>query len=390
LAFLYKSALSDLLYDIGSIRLLTYQSLDQAIEFYNQGNEYLETDCQKAIEFYDQAIQANPGLALAWNNKGYALNQLGKFEEAIPVLVQSIQLDRTLVIALNNLGDSLRGLGKNEEAIAAYKESVKLEPENYAAWSGIAECLYNLQEFEKVIEIAGKLIDLDSGNFLGWYVKASCQSRLGYIQPALENLKEAVRLNPEASQELAKTDSDFDQLREDERFQALMESSVGVDYTTLKRYLKGKQWREADQETARLMKEVIQKVINSTEIDEDSTEIDKGAIAVFPCVDLSTIDSLWVKNSDGRFGFSVQKKIYQRCSPDRDRFGNKIGWRIKDADGNYSWRSNSNFDYNSATMPRGHLPSSLWAGEDNIWVENRRDRLIALFARMDSCSIGKA
>jgi tetratricopeptide (TPR) repeat protein len=375
--------LSDLLYGIGSIRLLTYQSLNQAIEFYNQGNEYLETDCQKAIEFYDQAIQANPGLVLAWNNKGYALNQLEKFEEAIPVLVQSIQLDRTLVIALNNLGDSLQGLGKNEEAIAAYEESIKLEPENYAAWWGIGVCLYNLQEFEKVIEIAGKLIDLDSENFLGWYAKASCQSRLDYTQPALENLKEAVRLNPEASQELAKTNSDFDQLRKDERFQALMESSVGVDYATLKRYLKGKQWREADQETARLMKEVIQKVTNSTEINQN-------AINVFPCVDLSTIDSLWGKNSDGQFSFSVQKEIYQQSSQNRDEFGNKTGWRIKDADGNYSWRSNSNFDYNSATKPRGHLPSSLWAGEDVIWVENRRDRLIALFARMDGCSIGKA
>lgn len=375
--------LGDLLYNITSVSLLAYQSLDQAIDFYNQGNECLETDCQKAIEFYDQAIQANPGLVLAWNNKGYALNQLENFEEAIPVLIQSIQLDRTLVIALDNLGDSLQGLGKNKEAISVYEESIKLKPENYSAWWGIGICLYNLQEFEKVIEIASKLIDLDSENFLGWYAKASCQSRLSYTQQALENLKEAVRLNPEASQQLAKTNSDFDRLRKNERFQTLMESSVGVDYDTLKIYLKKKQWREADQQTARLMKEVIQKVTNSTEINQ-------GAINVFPCVDLSTIDSLWRKYSDGRFSFSVQKEIYQQSSQNRDEFGNKTGWRIKDADGNYSWRSNSAFDYNSATKPRGHLPSSLWAGEDAIWVENRRDRLVALFARMDRCSIGKS
>ncbi len=375
--------LSNLLYDITSVRLLTYQSLGQAIDFYNQGNEHLEEDLEKAIEFYDKAIQANPGLVLAWNNKGYALNQLEKFEEAVPTLVKAIQLDRTLVIALNNLGDSLQGLGRNEEAIATYEESLKLDPDNYSAWSEIGVCLYSLQEFEKVIKIADKLIDLDSENFLGWYAKASCQSRLGSVQQALENLKEAVRLNSEASQQLAKTNSDFDRLREDERFQALMESSVGVDYATLKRYLKKKQWRKADQETARLMKEVIQKVTNSTEINQ-------SAINLFPCVDLSTIDLLWRKHSDGRFSFSVQKKIYQQSSQNRDEFGNKTGWRIKDADGNYSWRSNSTFDYNSATMPRGHLPSSLWAGEDTIWVENRRDRLIALFARMDSCSIEKA
>ncbi|WP_225938558.1 GUN4 domain-containing protein [Leptothermofonsia sichuanensis] len=355
--------------------------MDQAVDFYNQGNEYLEADCQKAIEFYDQAIQANPGLVLAWNNKGYALNQLEKFEEAIPTLLKAIQLDRTLVIALNNLGDSLQGLGRNEEAIATYEESLKLDPDNYSAWWGIGVCLYNLQEFEKVIKTADKLIDIDSENFLGWYVKASCQSQLGYAQQALENLKEAVRLNLEASQQLAKTNSDFDRLRKDERFQALMESSVGVDYATLKRYLKKKQWREADQETARVIKEVIQTVANSTEVNQET-------LTVFPCTDLETIDSLWRENSEGRFGFSVQKRIFQESFKDRDIFGTKNGWRIKDANGNWSWRSNADFTYNSETIPDGHLPSSLWAGEDG-WFENRRDRLITLFAKIDSCSMGE-
>ncbi|MCS6793148.1 MAG: hypothetical protein NZ660_11005 [Oscillatoriaceae bacterium SKYG93] len=42
--------LRDLLYDTTSIRLLTYQSLAQAINFYNQGNEYLAKDFQKAIK----------------------------------------------------------------------------------------------------------------------------------------------------------------------------------------------------------------------------------------------------------------------------------------------------------------------------------------------------
>jgi hypothetical protein len=30
----------------------------------------------------------------------------------------------------------------------------------------------------------------------------------------------------------------------------------------------------------------------------------------FPCTDLRTIDGLWVKYSNGHFGFSVQKEIY--------------------------------------------------------------------------------
>ncbi|HEY9611918.1 GUN4 domain-containing protein [Allocoleopsis sp.] len=34
------------------------------------------------------------------------------------------------------------------------------------------------------------------------------------------------------------------------------------------------------------------------------------SIEMFPYADLRTIDSLWVKYSDGRFGFSVQNRIW--------------------------------------------------------------------------------
>ena len=38
----------------------------------------------------------------------------------------------------------------------------------------------------------------------------------------------------------------------------------------------------------------------------------------FPCQDLGTIDKLWVEYSDGKFGFSVQKKIYQDLGGTKD------------------------------------------------------------------------
>ena len=121
----------------------------------------------------------------------------------------------------------------------------------------------------------------------------------------------------------------------------------------------------------------------------NSTEIIKDTVNMFPCTDLETIDLLWRENSEGRFGFIVQKEIYQDSYKDGDIFGSKTGWRVKDDNGNWSWRSNANFDYNPETIPVGHLPSSLWAGEDG-WFENRRDRLIALFKRIDSCSISSS
>jgi hypothetical protein len=77
----------------------------------------------------------------------------------------------------------------------------------------------------------------------------------------------------------------------------------------------------------------------------------------FPCEDLRTIDQLWVKYSGGRFGFSVQAKIYRELGGTRqynervwNAFGDRVGWRV-----NNSWiyYKDVTFDLKA---PLGHLP----------------------------------
>jgi HTH-type transcriptional regulator/antitoxin HigA len=57
-----------------------------------------------------------------------------------------------------------------------------------------------------------------------------------------------------------------------------------------------------------------------------------NSIENFPCDDLRTIDQLWVKYSQGRFGFSVQKKIWLEVGGKVDydtecKLGDRVGWR---------------------------------------------------------------
>jgi hypothetical protein len=58
-------------------------------------------------------------------------------------------------------------------------------------------------------------------------------------------------------------------------------------------------------------------------------------IEKFPCTDLLTIDQLWVKYSNGRFGFSVQKRIWESVGGKpgdidyrllKTKFGDRVGW----------------------------------------------------------------
>lgn len=94
--------------------------------------------------------------------------------------------------------------------------------------------------------------------------------------------------------------------------------------------------------------------------------LDVEDIENFPCIDLRTIDQLWVKCSDGKFGFSVQKKIYQGLGGTKEydrevwkKFGDKVGWRKGD-----KWLSYNELTF-SSTHYTGHLPVG---GYDIRWI----------------------
>jgi WD40 repeat protein len=134
-----------------------------------------------------------------------------------------------------------------------------------------------------------------------------------------------------------------------------LSSESGIDYTRLCDLLAAGQWQEADRETAAIMWMVSDRTHKS------SIKIEH--IEKFPCTDLRTIDQLWLKYSNGRFGFSIQKQLWEELGGMRDvgietwyRFGVLVGWRL-----NHAWLPWSNHNFTS-NAPKGHLPSLLVAG----------------------------
>ncbi len=131
-----------------------------------------------------------------------------------------------------------------------------------------------------------------------------------------------------------------------------LKSEVGVDYSTLQELLSQQKWEEADEETAEVMLQAAKQ--------EEQGYLNFEDIENFPCVDLQTIDQLWVKYSYGHFGFSVQKQIYLACGAKADsrypgdeiwyKFCKKAGWPAKVEPKTYL-----KLTFN-ISAPRGHLP----------------------------------
>ena len=176
---------------------------------------------EEAISSYDKAVEFKPDNHQAWYNRGISLRKLGRYEEAISSYDKAVEFKPDDHEAWNNRGISLRKLGRYEEAISSYDKAVEFKPDDHEAWNNRGISLRKLGRYEEAISSYDKAVEFKPDKHQAWYNKACGYALQGNIEQAIENLQIAINLHPEV-REWAKTDSDFDAIREDERFQALL------------------------------------------------------------------------------------------------------------------------------------------------------------------------
>ena len=157
-----------------------------------------------------------------------------------------------------------------------------------------------------------------------------------------------------------------------------LKSAQGVDYTRLRDLLAAGMWKEADLETRNVM-------LKATKGEKEGYF--NKPIDNFPCDDLRTIDYLWVTYSEGRFGFSVQKKIWLEVGGKDDdkaigKLGDYVGWRNE----YYKiWLKYEDLTFNMQARS-GHLPGFLGV---NVFafMEDRRNLLMGIFSSIENCNL---
>ncbi|NEO55355.1 MAG: CHAT domain-containing protein [Okeania sp. SIO3B5] len=132
-------------------------------------------------------------------------------------------------------------------------------------------------------------------------------------------------------------------------------SKSNIDYTKLESLLATKQFGKADEETWDIMLQVAER--------KEEGNLRIKDIQNFPCQDLQTIENLWLRYSDRRFGFSIQRQIYRELGQTGGyegkiwkAFADKMGWR---RNGNWLSQDKLNLETNAKnmnTLPVGHFP----------------------------------
>jgi tetratricopeptide (TPR) repeat protein len=189
---------------------------------YGRGNIYIKfEDYAKALEDFSTALKNLPDDADTRNNYGFSLHMLGKDLEAIEEYNYILSLHPEYASALFNRGTSYLALERYHDALKDMNNALELTPDNHDFIANRGYAYQKLGRFsEAMADYEFALHYLPENAAIHYDIACICLKNSDE-EKALNSLEAAFKLDPNL-REKAKTDSDFDNIRHDPRFEKLV------------------------------------------------------------------------------------------------------------------------------------------------------------------------
>src|SRR5256712_6548023 len=151
---------------------------------------------EDAIQAYTRALQRNPKYEIAAYNLGNAFAQLGQFEEALVAYDRAIATDPNNEEAWNNKGFTFFMLGIHEEALACYEKALAINPRYKQAWYNKGYTFHGINRLEEAVTAYEKAIEMDRGDEVLWNNLGNALYNLGRYEQSIPYFERALEVNP--------------------------------------------------------------------------------------------------------------------------------------------------------------------------------------------------
>ena len=178
---------------------IRYQNVHQSAyaEFYAGLTCQNEKDHPKTIEHYSRAIELNPRLVEAYNNRGNAYIDIGEVDRAIVDYNKAIELNPDFALAYVNRGNYYRNKGEVDRAIVDYDKAIELNPKLSEAYNARGASYIDRGEVDRAIIEYNKAIGLKPDDADVYSNRGNAYLRKGAYDFAVEDLNKAIELKPD-------------------------------------------------------------------------------------------------------------------------------------------------------------------------------------------------
>lgn len=204
----------------------------KAVQFFRDGLSFLsKDDCEKALPYFEKAVESDSNYAEAWAQSGFCNEKLGKHAEALEASKkavnlrpsaesyfniglasfylkqyrdaaeayrQSIKLDPyNSADAYYALGLVYRDWGKADEEVQAYKQAIRLRPDYTVAYERLGLRYLRSKKFNEAVEIFRQLATLKPGDAVAPNNMGEAYFELNRYNDAAESFRQSIRLKPD-------------------------------------------------------------------------------------------------------------------------------------------------------------------------------------------------
>ncbi|HEX3249464.1 MAG TPA: trypsin-like peptidase domain-containing protein [Pyrinomonadaceae bacterium] len=204
----------------------------KAVQFFRDGLSFLsKDDCEKALPYFEKAVESDSNYAEAWAQSGFCNEKLGKhtealdaskkavilrpsaesyfniglanyylkqYKEASEAYRQSIKLDPyNAADAYYALGLVYRDWGKADDEIQAYKAAIRLRPDYTVAYERLGSRYLRSKKYNEAVEIFRQLAALKPGDANAPNNMGEAYLELNRLNDALESFRQSIRLKPD-------------------------------------------------------------------------------------------------------------------------------------------------------------------------------------------------
>jgi tetratricopeptide (TPR) repeat protein len=204
----------------------------QAVQSFRDGLSFLsKDDCEKALIYFQKAVEADSNYADAWAQAGFCNEKLGKhaealeaskkavslrpsaesyfnmglanyylkdYREAVNSYRQSIKLDPfNAADAHYAVGLVYRDWGKVDEEIQAYKQAIRLRPDFVNALNRLGSAYVRSKKYTEAIEVYRQLSTLKPGDAIPLNSMGEAYLELNRLPEAQESFRQSIRLKPD-------------------------------------------------------------------------------------------------------------------------------------------------------------------------------------------------